>query len=34
MRHVLKDSFYNHSPESETATARGSLREGAVAEGD
>ena len=34
MRHVLKDSFYNHSPVSETVTARGSLREGAGAVGD
>ena len=34
MVRILKDSFYNHSPESETAIARGSLREGAVAEGD
>ena len=31
MRRILKDSFYNHSPESETATAIGYLREGGFA---
>ena len=33
MRHILKSGFYNHSPGSVAVTVKGSLREGADAEG-